>query len=653
LKFTFEGEIDVLLRGAADHVELTVRDTGTGIPAHEIPRTFERFHRVEGARARSREGSGIGLALVQELVRLHGGRVRVESTLGHGTTFTVTVPTGSAHLPSDRIGAARTQASTPLGSTPYLDEAFGWLPDESVDAPFSLPADPIGTPAGAARPRILVADDNRDMRDYVVRLLRPAYAVEAVANGDLALAAARVHRPDLILSDIMMPVLDGFGLVAGLRADPVTSSIPIILLSARAGEEARIEGIQAGADDYIVKPFSAKELLARIEGRLELARLHDQARERERATREQLESLFMQAPAGICLLQGPQHVYALANARYLELIRGRDVVGKPIREALPELEGQGIYELLDHVYASGEPYLGDEVRLEILRRGSNELEVAYFNFIYAPIRDAVGRVDGIFVHVYEITEQVHARQAAEAAVRARDEFLSIASHELRNPIAGIKGTAQLLRRSQRNGRLDADRLERYLTSIEAGSNRLTTLTEDLLDVSRLQQGELPLRLQESDLAALIRAVVARLPGETRRRLRVDLAAGIAPISLDPDRVEQIIVNLLDNAVKYSPPQAEIHVSLVGVDDGLLARFRDQGIGLPVGAAEQIFEPFGRATNAKSANIPGLGLGLYICHQIAHRHGGRLWAESDGEGQGTTFSLWLPSTPPSEANTDDV
>jgi signal transduction histidine kinase len=335
------------------------------------------------------------------------------------------------------------------------------------------------------------------------------------------------------------------------------------------------------------------------------------------------------------------------------MVGGRDILGKPIREALPELAGQGIFELLDQVYATGEPYVGDELHTRIDRHGDGTLENVYFNFIYAPMHDADGQIDGIFVHVYDITEQVLARRAAEQAAHARDEFLSIASHELRNPVAGIKGTAQLLRRMRRSGRLDDERLDRYLTSIEVGSQRLTTLTEDLLDVSRLQQGVLPLRLRRTDLVALIQDIVARLPEHVRPRVRTDLADGLQPVQVDPDRVEQVIVNLLDNADKYAPGREPIQVSLAEEGGGLLLRAQDHGIGLPIGAAERIFQPFGRAANAQAANIPGLGLGLYICRQIAERHGGKLWAESDGEGRGTVLSLWLPHVPPGELEHGDA
>ncbi|MCC7370650.1 MAG: response regulator [Chloroflexi bacterium] len=668
-KFTFAGSIAVSLRVRGDHVELQVADTGTGIAADELPRVFERFHRVHGARGRTHEGSGIGLALVRELVQLHGGTISVESVLDRGTTFTVTLPLGKEHLPADRIGVARTVDSTATGAAPFIEEAMHWLPDApsvddergwldvlASDAP-ALRAPPLRAPLPGQRVgpriRVLLADDNRDMREYVTRLLQGFYQVEAVADGEAALHAARARRPGLVLSDVMMPRMDGFELVAALRADPATREIPILLLSARAGEEARIEGLQGGADDYLTKPFSARELLARVETQVQLSLLRTESVRQERAARSQLERLLEQAPAAMCLLDGPDHVYTLANARYVELVGDRDVMGKSIRDALPELEGQGIIELLDRVYQTGEPYVASELPAQLAVGEGGALKTIYFNLVYAPVRTVDGAVESVFVHAYDVTAQVEARQVAEEAVRIRDEFLSIASHELRNPVAGLKGTAQLARRSQRTGRLDAERLERYLSSIESGAGRLATLTEDLLDVSRLQRGELPLRRRRIDLAALVRESVARQPLDPAQVVRLQVTEGLPRAFLDPDRVEQIATNLLDNAAKYSPDRGEIRVTLTSEGDGVLLLVEDRGIGLPPGAAEHIFEPFGRAPNAQTANIPGLGLGLYICRQIAQQHGGRLWAESAGEGQGTTFALWLPLHADGQADGDGL
>jgi signal transduction histidine kinase len=278
-KATFEGEIAVALKADGDRVVLSVRDTGTGIPIAEQSRIFERFHRVEGARARSFEGTGIGLALVQELTRQHGGSLRVESVLGQGSTFIVAIPTGAAHLPEDRLAAESPLAAEMSGAVPYLMEASHWDTGDVV-----VPAEPaaggLAGPDAAPRAspaRVLVADDSADMRRYLVRLLAQRWQVDAVADGQAALESALARPPDLVISDVMMPRMDGVALVRALRADPRTCTIPILLLSARAGEEAIVGGLETGADDYLVKPFSARELLTRVGTHLEMGRVRREA----------------------------------------------------------------------------------------------------------------------------------------------------------------------------------------------------------------------------------------------------------------------------------------------------------------------------------------------------------------------------------------
>jgi len=279
-KHTFAGGIRVALGWHGDHAELTVSDSGVGIPEGEVPRLFDRFHRVKGAKSRTHEGTGIGLALVQDLVRAHGGTVRVESKEGSGSTFAVTVRAGHAHLPSDRLVEHRPQAPTATRAAAYVEEALRWVSDVPV-------AGGVGGTPGTSRERIVWADDNADMRDYVRRLLSERYDVAAFPDGAAALAFALDSQPDLVLTDVMMPVLDGFGLLHGLRADERTRTIPVILLSARAGEESALEGLEAGADDYLVKPFSARELLARVRTHLQLAQLRRRwALELEAANKE-------------------------------------------------------------------------------------------------------------------------------------------------------------------------------------------------------------------------------------------------------------------------------------------------------------------------------------------------------------------------------
>ncbi len=293
-KFTFEGEIAVTLHRVGDMAELRIRDTGVGIPAEAIPKLFERFHRVPNMPSRTHEGSGIGLALVHELVKLHSGSVRTESIVGQGSTFVVSIPFGQSHLAAGQMGGSRSLSSTAVGAKPFVEEALRWLPDSAAgsDQIFSvhdsvhdelLPVPCPPASQGAVRPRVIIADDNADMRQYLSRLLSEQYEVETAADGQAALQAAHKNPPDLIVSDVMMPILDGFELLKLLRGEEETRTIPVVLLSARAGEESRVEGIEAGADDYLIKPFSARELLARVSGRLEIARLQ---RDRETQLRE-------------------------------------------------------------------------------------------------------------------------------------------------------------------------------------------------------------------------------------------------------------------------------------------------------------------------------------------------------------------------------
>ena len=268
-KHTFEGGIAVRLRWIDRSAQLTIEDSGVGIAAEELPRLFDRFHRVKGALSRTHEGTGIGLALVQELVHLHSGSVRVESEVGRGSRFIVTLVAGTAHLPTDKVAAEAQVPATSRRAEAYVQEALHWSVTP-IDVQFP---DSAGVPAPQLpKARVLLVDDNADMRRYVARLLSDVYEVVAVADGQEALDAARASPPDLVLSDVMMPRLDGFGLVRALRADERTRTLPIILLSARAGEEAAVESLGTGADDYLVKPFSARELLARVRTHVELAR---------------------------------------------------------------------------------------------------------------------------------------------------------------------------------------------------------------------------------------------------------------------------------------------------------------------------------------------------------------------------------------------
>jgi len=242
-------------------------------------------------------------------------------------------------------------------------------------------------------------------------------------------------------------------------------------------------------------------------------------------------------------------------------------------------------------------------------------------------------------------ENARLYEETNAAVQARDEFLSIASHELRTPVTAISGIAQVALRSKQRGTLDDARLTRVLEQLIRGSQRLVTLTEDLLDVSRLQTGRFDLRPEPLDLSVFVADFVDRFGATLTERHRLMLHAEDGPLSVlaDPARIEQVLANLLSNAVKYTPDGGPLMVTVRRHGAQAIVAVRDEGIGLPPGTTELIFQPFGRAPNAAHRQIQGLGLGLYICRQIVERHGGKIHAESTGDGGGTTMRFWLPLT----------
>ena len=412
-KFTFEGEIRVTLRAVGDRAVMEVSDTGVGIPSAELPRLFERFHRITGQPSRTYEGSGIGLALVQELVRLQGGVIDAASAQGAGSTFTIKLPltqTLPLATPARLQSSASYRTEDSSGRTSaYVQEALGWLPQ----AP--LLENPAGTDeptdsASASRARVFLIDDNADMRAYTARLLRADWIVQTFADGEAALDAARANRPDLVLTDVMLPGLDGFGVLAALRADPDLADIPVIMLSARAGEAARIEGLDAGADDYVCKPFSGLELRARIRANLSLARLRREAIRSLEENQSRLLQLFEGAPGFMCLLRGPDHVFELANEAYMRLTGRSDLVGKTVGDAFPEVESQGFIDLLDGVYASGKPFSARNMRL-LMQPTTGEASREHFvDFIYQPITDVQGRVTGVFVEGSDVTAHVRAEE---------------------------------------------------------------------------------------------------------------------------------------------------------------------------------------------------------------------------------------------------
>ncbi|MBD2245027.1 response regulator [Nostoc sp. FACHB-888] len=647
-KFTMAGEITVSLQWANDHIEFAVKDTGIGIPAEEIPHLFERFHRVKGSQGRTFEGSGIGLSLVQELVQMHGGTVQVTSILGAGSCFTVSIPTGSAHLSPDRISAPRTLASTALGATPYLEEALRWLPEEEGETRGVLQQNspcPL-VPVSSSYPRILLADDNADMRDYVKRLLSQQYEVESVPDGLAALDSARGRIPDLVLTDVMMPGLDGFALLQELRADPQTRKVPIILLSARAGEEARVEGLEAGADDYLIKPFSARELLARVEAALKMARLRQEAMQREQGLRIEAEVAKAHLETVLAGIQDQFFVldrewrYTFVNDQVAEVagIQKEELLGKIIWEVFPDVFKSEFYNQVQQALA--------------------QQTVVQFEYFYpAWQRWFENRVYpnafGVSIFVTDISDRKSteaerdrllqleqaARTEAETANRIKDEFLAVLSHELRSPLNPILGWARLLQTRE----FDAAALKKAIATIERNAKLQAQLIEDLLDVSRILQGKLNLNMFPVNLVLVIEAALetVRLAAEAKDiQIQTMLDSSLGQVLGDSGRLQQVIWNLLSNAVKFTPEGGKIDIQLERIDTQAQVTVSDTGKGISPEFLPHVFEYFRQADSTTTRKFGGLGLGLAIVRHLIELHGGTIWAESLGEGQGAIFTVRL-------------
>lgn len=647
-KHTFQGEIQVRLRWKQDHVELTLGDTGVGIPAEQLPYLFERFHRVPNARSRTHEGSGIGLALVSELVKLHSGKIDVYSEMDQGTTFTVSIPTGKAHLPAEQI-AVEMNPVLPMSRTqPFVEEALRWLPQETKGV-LQKPDEILRwqKPEGKTI-RVLLAEDNPDMRNYVFRLLEPYCELEAVSNGVEALVAVRRQQPDLILSDILMPEMDGFELLSRLKTDPALKTIPVILLSARAGEEARVEGLQAGADDYLIKPFNARELLARVRSNLnlELHRARQEAEEAQHDSEERYKSLFNQAAAGIAQtdLNGR---FLLVNQRYCEMV-GRsldELLGLRMQDITHPEDRQGNLQLFEQAVTDGLPFVIEKRYL-----CPNGSHIWVRNHV-SLVRDNQGKAQGILAISQDITDRKSAEMALEAAQeglkayaaklensnKELEHFATIASHDLQEPLRKVIMFSEHLKLTNYN--LLSDEGKDDIERMQGATRRMQSLIDDLLDLSRVTRRGKP--FQKTYLAEVIREVLADLHFSIKESGGQIEIGPMMAIEADPAQMQQLLECLINNALKFhrtgTPPI--VKVSAQSLDSQFCQiRVEDNGIGIKDEYQEQIFETFVRL-HGKNA-YPGTGIGLAIVKKIAERHQGSVEVQSV-PGKGSVFSVTLP------------
>ncbi|CAM3161867.1 ATP-binding protein [Corallococcus soli] len=650
-KFTHAGEIRVEVKPDGGFARLSVRDTGIGIPEGELGRVFQRFHRVQEAKGRTHEGSGIGLALVQDLAKLHGGSVEVRSVVGEGSTFTVRVPLGNAYwMGTPAIDAGESLPANPMRVEAFVEESLRWLANPAAEALPPVEAGGAPVPARApeagvsgARPRVLLADDNADMRDYVRRLLSHRYQVTAVSNGAEALRLARESRPDLVLSDVMMPVMDGIELVRQLRADEALRTVPIILLSARAGEEETASGLELGADDYLTKPFAARELLARVQAQLTMAAMRLRAAEQEEQAallaqqQRWLEAVLDRLPTPTLLVDPDSRRFTFANHAAQELADG-DFPG-----GLGDAEQGAAFRLTDETEAPFDLARALDAPVRDLEAVGHSPAGRLHLVVDSDFVPAIGQQPSrTILTLRDISRLKQAEHDLKVLLGARDEFLSIASHELKTPITSLRMQLQMTERNVKpaEGRVPSpEKLAKAMRISLLQVDRLTSLVDDLLDVARIRTGTLELTFQEVDLSLLVSEVLERLSGQLEQagcRVRLDVPSLIVGV-WDGHRLEQVLTNLLCNALKYAPG-TPLEVRAEEQGDSVRLEVRDQGPGVPPAQRESIFDRFDRGLASRNAG--GLGLGLFISKQIVAAHRGTISVE-ESPGGGACFVIRLP------------
>lgn len=645
-KYSTQGEITVTIRQRDAMIELAVSDTGVGIPTDQIEKIFNRFHRVENPGGRSQEGTGIGLAMVKELVKLHNGVISVTSTPGEGSVFTVSIPVGKDHLGEDTIDESTERPSTAFRhSTAFVEEALKWIPlaDQLVEK---------DVVKRTGRSKVLLADDNVDMLDYVERLLSDQFEVVTARDGEDAFRKAIEFRPDLVLSDIMMPKLDGFGLLKKLRGQPEMKNTPLIFLSARAGEEAKVEGLDAGADDYLVKPFSARELMVRVSNHIRINQVR-------RETELQFYQLFQEAPAIINVFKGPDFRYELFHPKNKEIFGDVDFTGMTLLEALPDLEGHPIIDQMNKVYREGVTIYENETMVTF-KDASGKPTEHYFQYIYQPWYDLKGNIQGVLNFAIDVSEQVRARKNIEESERRYREltehletiveertielrrsnedlqqFAHVASHDLKEPVRKLKTFINRLEDEFGEGLSEPGK--RYVEKMRMASARMYEMIDGVLKYSSLSEGDQ--HIEAIDMNALFATVESDLEMVILQKKAIFKKGKFPVIDGAKILIYQLFYNLINNALKFSAESPKIEVSGKIIDGDMLEiSVRDNGIGFAPENADKIFNAFSRLHSKD--RYEGTGLGLALCKKIVERHHGTIRAVGK-ENDGSVFIVTLP------------
>lgn len=632
-KFTPNGGAIALTLGEINHKAVfTVQDSGAGVVPSQRKTIFERFRQGDCPVNQPLAGTGLGLSIVKEFVQLHQGAVSVGEASTGGASFRVELPL--------KAPQGTQLISTAPGKSPC---EWGQQTVEELKS-YKRPRNAARVKFRQNAPLILVVEDNPDMNNFLVETISTDYRVVTAFDGHEGYQKAIDLRPDLILTDMMMPHMSGEDLVRRIRKSPSLEDIPIVLLTAKADHHLHVKLLDEGVMAYLNKPFSATELMASVR-RLILER------RRSQATLRKAYALLHSVTEGITdavFVKDRRGRYLMINSAGARAV-GRSpetMLGKDDREFFAPETAQRIMEEDRQVIESGQArtYEQEATVLGVTR---------HYLATRVPYRDDEGRILGVMGISRDVTAQKkseqelrEAKEAAEAANKSKDRFLAILSHELRTPLTPVLATINYMENCPN---LPTE-LRNEVTMIRRNVEMEARLIDDLLDLTRISRGKIELHFEVLDAHASLRRALEICQGDIESKqisISQSLWAEEHHIWADPARIQQVFWNLINNAVKFTPKGGQIslrtwnetHVNEAGKT---IVRWNveiaDTGVGIDQEMLPRIFSAFEQGERTVTREFGGLGLGLAISRALVKMHKATITADSDGPGKGSKFTL---------------
>jgi len=617
-------------------VTIEVDDSGPGVPEQFRKVIFERFRQVDGGATRRQGGTGLGLAIAKEFIELHGGQIEVEAAPAGGALFRIVLP-------------LRAPPGTPLKRENELglpnDHFLSAIGD--LHAPGRLPCArtaPAKPAALGSRHKVLVVEDSPDLNRFLVELLGGHYDVESACDGEDGLAKARAFKPDLILTDIMMPKLSGDELLKEVRKDPALQNTLVILLTAKADDLLKLQLLAEGAQDYIVKPFIAEEVVARVENLLSVRRSQELGRI-DAVLENALDCVIGADARGLITSWNIQAEKTFGWSR-------QEAIGRELAETiLPPESRPAFTKGLERFGLTGQgPAINHRNEFFAIKKDGSRVPV---EVSVTPIPSNRGPLFYGFVRDISernrfIEELRSAKDQAEAANYAKSAFLANMSHEIRTPLAVILGFSDLLA-SAKTGAAEKDG---FIKIIKRNGELLSTIISDILDFSKIEAGKLDVEyrdIQLSDLLSDIKSVLQIAAGQKGIELKITTAPNVPTfVRTDPQRLKQILLNVGSNAIKFTKQgEVALNVNLIRDENGLpLLAFTvvDTGVGLSEVEMKDLFRPFSQADQSTTRLFGGAGLGLAISRRLAKLLGGDVVLEKSVKGKGSTFTVTIAPGP---------